>query len=71
MPLEPVKGRRVQVGADRYMQRLGIDTGDFAAEAARLADEEHSGLGHTPSLAMWSAVRPCFPPIAMPARQLP
>jgi len=39
-----VKGRRVQVGADRYMQRLGIDTGDFAAEAARLADEGKSPL---------------------------
>ncbi len=34
---------RVEVGADRYMARLGIDVSPFAAEAARLA-----GQGQTP-----------------------
>jgi Cu+-exporting ATPase len=39
-----VEGRRVEVGADRYMRRLGVDVSPFAAEAARLADEGKSPL---------------------------
>jgi Cu+-exporting ATPase len=39
-----VAGRRVDVGADRYMARLGLDAGIFATEAARLADEGKSPL---------------------------
>ncbi len=39
-----VGGRRVEVGADRYMRRLGLDVSAFAAEAARLADEGKSPL---------------------------
>lgn len=38
-----VAGRRVQVGADRYMARLGLDTTAFAERAADLAD-----MGRTP-----------------------
>lgn len=39
-----VEGRRVEVGADRYMARLGHDVGLFAAEAARLAGEGKTPL---------------------------
>jgi len=39
-----VNGRLVQVGADRYMTRLGLDTALFAEEAGRLADEGKSPL---------------------------
>jgi Cu+-exporting ATPase len=39
-----VEGRRVEVGADRYMRQLGLDVSAFAAEAARLADEGKSPL---------------------------
>ncbi len=37
-------GRRVQVGADRYMARLGLDVTAFATTAARLGDEGKSPL---------------------------
>ena len=37
-------GVRVQIGADRYMQRLEYDTAQFADTAARLADEGKSPL---------------------------
>lgn len=40
-----VAGRqRIEVGADRYMVKLGLDVDDFAAEAARLGDEGKSPL---------------------------
>jgi Cu+-exporting ATPase len=39
-----VQGRRIEVGADRYMQRLGYPVADFAAAAARLGDEGKSPL---------------------------
>ncbi|HCH96243.1 MAG TPA: heavy metal translocating P-type ATPase, partial [Erythrobacter sp.] len=39
-----VEGRRVEVGADRYMARLGHDVGLFTAEAARLAGEGKTPL---------------------------
>ena len=39
-----VDGRRVEVGADRYMQRLGLDVSAFAAEAATLGDAGKSPL---------------------------
>ena len=37
-------GQTVEVGADRYMERLGLDVGRFAGEAARLGDEGKSPL---------------------------
>jgi Cu+-exporting ATPase len=37
-------GRKVQIGADRLMARLGLDTGIFAAEAARMGDESKTPL---------------------------
>jgi heavy metal translocating P-type ATPase len=37
-------GRRVEVGADRYMAKRGLDTAPFAAEAARLGDAGKSPL---------------------------
>jgi heavy metal translocating P-type ATPase len=37
-------GRRVEIGADRYMTSLGLDVAPFAAEAARLADAGRSPL---------------------------
>ncbi len=37
-------GQRVEVGADRYMTRLGLDTAPFAATAARLGDEGKTPL---------------------------
>ncbi|MDQ3460382.1 MAG: heavy metal translocating P-type ATPase [Deinococcota bacterium] len=39
-----VNGRLVQVGADRYMTRLGLNVSAFAEEAGRLADEGKSPL---------------------------
>ena len=39
-----VDGRRVEVGADRYMQRLGLDISAFAADAATLGDAGKSPL---------------------------
>ena len=39
-----VDGRRVQVGAERYMQRLGLALSPSAATATRLADEGKSPL---------------------------
>lgn len=39
-----VAGERVQVGADRYMTQLGIDTQAFASEVGRLADEGKTPL---------------------------
>jgi Cu+-exporting ATPase len=39
-----VNGQLVQVGADRYMARLGLKTAAFADEAGRLADEGKSPL---------------------------
>ncbi|WP_102124941.1 heavy metal translocating P-type ATPase [Deinococcus planocerae] len=39
-----VEGRLVQVGADRYMGRLGLNIGEFAAQAERLGDEGKSPL---------------------------
>lgn len=39
-----VAGRRVEVGADRLMQRLGVSVAPFAEEAARLADEGRTPL---------------------------
>ena len=37
-------GRRIEVGADRLMKRLGHDVSVFAAQAARLGDEGKSPL---------------------------
>ncbi|MEM7693214.1 MAG: heavy metal translocating P-type ATPase [Pseudomonadota bacterium] len=50
-----VAGRRVEVGADRYMARLGTDPRSFADKAERLADEGKSPLyaavdGHLASI---------------------
>jgi Cu+-exporting ATPase len=39
-----VAGRRVEIGADRLMRRLGLDITPFAAEAARLGDEGRTPL---------------------------
>ncbi len=39
-----VEGRRVEVGADRHMTRLGLDVAPFAAEAERLGREGRSPL---------------------------
>ena len=39
-----VEGRRVEVGADRHMARLGLDVAAFAEVAARLADEGKTPL---------------------------
>ncbi|WP_309571982.1 heavy metal translocating P-type ATPase [Deinococcus sp.] len=39
-----VDGKRVQIGADRYMTELGLDITPFAAEAAHLGDEGKSPL---------------------------
>ena len=39
-----IQGRLVQVGADRYMQQLGLDVTVFAAQAARLGDEGRTPL---------------------------
>ncbi|TNC44166.1 copper-translocating P-type ATPase [Rubellimicrobium rubrum] len=39
-----VDGRRVEVGADRYMTRLGHEVGAFAAEVARLGAEARTPL---------------------------
>ena len=39
-----VEGRRVEVGADRLMRRLGLDLAPFAEAAARLGDEGKTPL---------------------------
>ena len=39
-----VEGRRVQVGADRFMEKLGLEVSAFASEAGRLADEGKTPL---------------------------
>ncbi|WP_245455962.1 heavy metal translocating P-type ATPase [Mesorhizobium sp. M7A.F.Ca.US.008.03.1.1] len=39
-----VDGRRVEVGADRMMQKLGLDISAFATTTARLADEGKTPL---------------------------
>jgi P-type Cu+ transporter len=39
-----VNGKLVQVGADRYMTKLGLDVSTFAGEAARLGDEGKTPL---------------------------
>ena len=39
-----VRGRSVNVGADRYMKKLGIETDIFTREANRLADEGKTPL---------------------------
>ena len=39
-----VNGRKVEIGADRLMLRLGHDVSEFAARAARLADDGKSPL---------------------------
>jgi P-type Cu+ transporter len=39
-----VNGKLVQVGADRYMTKLGLNVTDFADEAARLGDEGKTPL---------------------------
>jgi Au+-exporting ATPase len=39
-----VGGRRVEIGADRFMEKLGLNIGAFATIAARLADEGKSPL---------------------------
>jgi len=39
-----VAGRTVQVGAGRYLQRLGVDPGPLAAAAARLSDEGKTAM---------------------------
>ena len=39
-----VNGRRVHVGADRYMTRLGLDVGPFSEVARRLADDSKTPL---------------------------
>ena len=38
------EGQKVQVGADRYMIKLGLDVAPFAAEAMRLGDDGKSPL---------------------------
>ncbi|WP_407570128.1 heavy metal translocating P-type ATPase [Deinococcus altitudinis] len=37
-----IAGRRVQVGADRYMRQLGLDVSGFAAQARTMGDEGKS-----------------------------
>ncbi|ACO47620.1 heavy metal translocating P-type ATPase [Deinococcus deserti] len=39
-----VAGHLVQIGADRYMTRLGLDTGAFTAQAHQLGDEGKSPM---------------------------
>jgi len=39
-----VGGRQVEVGADRYMSKLGLDVADFAATAQRLGTEGKTPL---------------------------
>jgi heavy metal translocating P-type ATPase len=39
-----VGGRRVEIGADRFMENLGLDVRAFASAATRLADEGKSPL---------------------------
>ena len=39
-----VAAQRVEIGADRYMEQLGLNVAPFAAEAARLGDEGKTPL---------------------------
>ncbi|RTZ48287.1 copper-translocating P-type ATPase [Candidimonas sp. SYP-B2681] len=39
-----LEGNRVEIGADRYMTKLGLDVSGFAAAAIRLADEGKTPL---------------------------
>ncbi|MFT0213972.1 heavy metal translocating P-type ATPase [Pseudomonas sp. F1_0610] len=39
-----VAGQRVEIGADRYMQKLGLNVADFAEQAQRLAEEGKTPL---------------------------
>jgi Au+-exporting ATPase len=39
-----VEGKRIEVGADRFMRSLGLDVGGFAATATRLASEGKSPM---------------------------
>jgi P-type Cu+ transporter len=39
-----VRGRRVEVGAGRYLQRLGIDAGPLASTASRLSDDGKTAM---------------------------
>ncbi|WP_406853318.1 heavy metal translocating P-type ATPase [Brevundimonas sp. BH3] len=39
-----IDGHRIEVGADRYMEKLGLDVGAFAATAERLGSEGKSPL---------------------------
>ncbi len=39
-----VDGRRVEIGADRFMRRLGVDVTVFASEASRFAEEGKSPI---------------------------
>jgi Cu+-exporting ATPase len=39
-----VQGRKIEVGADRFMQKLGYDVAAFASSATRLGDEGKSPL---------------------------
>jgi P-type Cu+ transporter len=39
-----VGGRRVEVGAGRYLQRLGIDAGPLASTASRLSDDGKTAM---------------------------
>ncbi|GAA0397368.1 heavy metal translocating P-type ATPase [Brevundimonas terrae] len=39
-----IDGQRIEIGADRYMEKLGMDVGAFAATAERLGSEGKSPL---------------------------
>jgi heavy metal translocating P-type ATPase len=58
-----VEGHRVQVGADRYMAKLGLDVADFATAAARLGD-----LGRTPLYAAIDGTLAAVIAVADPVR---
>jgi Cu+-exporting ATPase len=59
-----VAGRRVEVGADRYMRRLGYDLDALVADAAALAD-----LGRTPLYAAVDGVMAAVLAVADPIRE--
>jgi Cu+-exporting ATPase len=59
-----VAGQPVQVGADRYMQKLGLDVGPFAGEAHRLADE-----GKTPLYAAIGGRLACMIAVSDPIKE--
>ncbi len=59
-----VDGRRLHIGADRYMKSLGIDIGRFDLEAARLADE-----GKTPLFAAVDHTLAALLAVADPIRE--